>query len=199
MAAITNYTTLAAAIDTWDDRTHDSDELIGLAESEFRLHLGPNYAKETSATLSFTSGSATLPTGYVRAISLVHATYGELTQKSLAAVKQMRVWDSSGIPAIYAVTGSTVETAPAYTGDLTFDYEGTLTGLSADNETNWLITNAHQAYLSMCMSFAKAKFEDYQNAALLKANALQTVDDLVMQSTVGRQGNASVRIPGCTP
>lgn len=199
MAAITSYTTLAAAIDSWDERTHDSAELIGLAESEFRLHLGPNYAKETSGTLSFTSGSATLPTGYVRALALVHATYGELDQKSIAAVREMRVWNTSGIPEIYAVTGSTVETAPSYTGDLTFSYEGTLTGLSGGNETNWLITNAPQAYLSMCMSFAKAKFEDYQSAATLKANALQTLDDLVTQSTVGRQGNASVRIPGCTP
>lgn len=199
MAAITNYTTLIAAIDDWDDRTHDTAELIGLAEAEFRLYFGPNFAKETSTTLVFTAGSATLPTGYVRALSLVHTTYGGLTQQSIGAVRERRVWDTSGIPDIYAVTGSTVETAPTYTGNLTFDYEGTLTGLTAGNETNWLITNAPQAYLSMCLSMAKAKFEDYQGVVLYKAQALKTLDDLGIQSMVAQHGRGGVKIAGCTP
>lgn len=199
MAAITTYTTLAAAINTWDERSHDADELIGLAEGEFRLYLGPNYAKQTSSTLSFTSGSATLPTGFVRAIGLTHATYGALKQRDMAVVRERRVWDVSGIPDIWAILATTVETAPTFTGDATFDYEGTLTGLSSGNASNWLLATAPQAYLSMCMSYAKAKFEDYQTAALLKANALRTVDDLVIQATVGQHGRAGVNIPGPTP
>lgn len=199
MAAITNYTTLAAAIDAWDERTHDSAELIGLAEAEFRLHLGPNYAKETSATLTVTAGSAALPTGFVRPLALTHATYGELTQKPLARIRQNRVWNASGIPGEYAITGSTIEVAPSFDGDLTFDYEGTLAGLSASNETNWLITNAPQAYVAMCWSFAKAKFEDWQSAGLLRAQALATLDDLATQSTVGQFGRARPVLPGATP
>lgn len=196
---ITNYSSLSAAINSWDERTHDADELIGLAEGEFRLYLGPNFAKEASTTLTFTSGSAALPTGYVRAIDLVHSVHGGLTMSTIAAVRDRRIYDASGIPDIYAVTGSTVEVAPSYTGDLTFDYEGTLTGLSGSNTTNWLITNAPQAYLAMCMSFAKAKYEDYQTAALLKADAFRALDDLGIQSAVGAHGKAAVRIPGMTP
>lgn len=199
MAQVTDYTTLAAAIDTWDERTHDSDELIGLAEAEFRLYLGPNFAKETSATLTFASGSAALPAGYVRTLALTHSVYGTLGQRSIGAVRSRRIADASGIPDIFAITGSTVETAPSYTGDLTFDYEGTLAGLTASNTTNWLITNAPQAYLSMCLSMAKAKFEDYQGAALLRSQAISTLNDLGIQSMVGQLSRASVTIPGATP
>jgi hypothetical protein len=199
MAQVTDYTTLAAAIDTWDERTHDSDELIGLAEAEFRLYLGPNFAKETSATLTFASGSAALPAGYVRTLALTHSVYGTLGQRSIAAVRSRRIADASGIPDIFAITGSTVETAPSYTGDLTFDYEGTLAGLTSSNATNWLITNAPQAYLSMCLSMAKAKFEDYQSAAVLRSQAISTLNDLGIQSMVGQLSRASVTIPGATP
>jgi hypothetical protein len=199
MAQVTDYTTLAAAIDTWDERTHDSDELIGLAEAEFRLYLGPNFAKETSTTLTFASGSAALPAGYVRTLALTHSVYGTLGQRSIAAVRSRRIADASGIPDIFAITGSTVETAPSYTGDLTFDYEGTLAGLTSSNATNWLITNAPQAYLSMCLSMAKAKFEDYQSAAVLRSQAISTLNDLGIQSMVGQLSRASVTIPGATP
>jgi len=199
MSQVTDYTTLAAAIDTWDERTHDSDELIGLAEAEFRLYLGPNFAKETSTTLTFASGSAALPAGYVRALALTHSVYGTLGQRSIGAVRSRRIADASGIPDIFAITGSTVETAPSYTGDLTFDYEGTLAGLTSTNATNWLITNAPQAYLSMCLSMAKAKFEDYQSAAVLRSQAISTLNDLGIQSMVGQLSRASVTIPGATP
>jgi hypothetical protein len=199
MAAITNYSTLAAAIDTWDERTHDSDEIIGLAEGSIRLMLGPHFAKEASVTVAFTAGSAALPAGYIRPLSLTHATYGELTQMAVGEVRKRRIWDTSGVPGIYAVTGSTVEVAPIYTGNLTFDIEGTLTGLSGSNATNWLITNAPQVYLSMCMSVAKAKFEDFAGAATYQANAQGQLDELAMQAVVGAQGRASVAIPGATP
>lgn len=200
MAAITDYTTLAAAIDSWDERDdHDVDEIIGLAEAQFRRHLGPHFAKDARESLAFTSGSATLPTGYVRSLALTHSTYGGLDQSTIAQVRQRRVWDASGIPDIYAITGSTVEVAPEFTGNLTFDYEGTLTGLSGANTTNWLITNAPDVYLAMCLSYAKAFNEDYQAAATLRADALQGLDDLVEQSTVGAYGRATVALPGVTP
>lgn len=198
--AITDYASLVTALADWSERSdYDEDEIIGLSEGEFRIYFGPTFAKETSGTLTFTSGSATLPTGLVRVLSLVHATYGALTEQTAGAVREQRVWDTSGIPSIYAIQGTTVITAASYTGDLTLDYESTLTGLSSSNTTNWLITYAPQAYLSMCLSFIKARGEDYDGAGVLKAASLKTLDDLGIQATVAQQGRASIRIPGMTP
>jgi hypothetical protein len=199
MAAITTYATLVTALADWAERSdYDADAIIGLAEGEFRIYFGPSFAKEASTTLTVTSGSATLPTGLVRVVSLVHATYGGLTEASAGAVREQRVWDTSGIPSIYAIQGTTIITAASYTGDLTLDYEGTLTGLSGSNATNWLITYAPQAYLSMCLHFIKVRQES-PDAIGYKLTSLKTLDDLGMQSIVMQQGRASVRIPGATP
>ncbi len=86
-----------------------------------------------------------------------------------------------------------------YTGNLTFDYEGTLVGLSSGNTTNWLISYAPQAYLAMTEAFVKAREGDYASAAALKGDARDTLDELTKQSSVMQQGRGSVTIPGPTP
>lgn len=203
MAAVTDYATLSTSIGTWMKRTYaagDTDEFIGLAEAEFRLYFGPNFAKETSsASLAFTTGSATLPSGFIRSISLVHATYGPLNEATVGAVRARRVWDTGAVPALYAITGATILTAPSYTGNLALDYEGSLVGLSSGNSTNWLITNAPQAYLSMCLSMANARLKSFEQSATFKQSAMQTLNDLGIQSMVAQLSRASVHIPGPTP
>jgi len=202
VVAITDYASLTSAINDFTERAYaagETDRFIGLAETEFRLYLGPNFAKEASTTLIVTSGSAPLPAGFVRPLSLVHATYGGLREKAIAAIRERRVWDSSGVPDSYAITGTTVEVAPSFTGSLTFDYEGTLAGLTSGNTTNWLITNAPQVYLGMCLSMEKAFNEDWATAGALKASALQTLNDLGVQSMVAQFGRSTVHLPGMTP
>ena len=198
MAQITDYTTLAAAIDDWDERDHDADELIGLAEGEFRLYFGPNFVKETSSALTFTSGVASLPSGFVRPLALVHATLGDVPFRSIAAVRAYNYDSTAGDPVMAAITGSSIVTAPLYTGSATLSYEGTLTGLTSNNATNWLITNAPQAYLSMCLYFGKAKYED-PTAPGYKATALQTLADLGIQAVVAQYGRVGMTIRGSTP
>ncbi len=198
--AITDYTTLVAALSDWSESSngYSADEVIGLAEAEFRIYFGPNYVKDTSTTLTVTSGVATLPSGFIRPISLTHSTYGAIDQRLMDAVRERRIFDASGIPGIYAIEGNTVQVAPLYTGDLTFDYEGTLTGLSGSNATNWLITNAPQAYLSMCLYFIKAREED-PNAINYKQSSLATLNDLGFQAQVAQMARAGVKLHGVTP
>lgn len=202
MAAIVNYTTLAAAIPEWDKRTWsagDLDEIIGLAEAEFRLELGPLYPRETEATLSFVDGSATFSSRFIRPIALIVATYGRIPFRSSAEVKSNRASGLGGIPMMAAVDGGAIITYPAYTGDGTFLYEANPTGLSTSNATNWTITNAPQAYLKMCLSICKAKMEDYEAAALLKADSLDTLNKLGFQSMLAQSGMGGMTIAGPTP
>jgi len=200
--AIIDYATLTAAINDWSERSYTSaqtDQFIALAEAEFRLYLGPSFARETSAVLTFVAGSVAQPTGFIRAIGLTHLTYGALTERTIGSVRERRVFDTSGIPDIFAVTGSTIEVAPSYDGALTMDLEASLIGLSGSNTTNWLITNAPQAYLSMCLSMAKARDEDFGTAGTYKQAAMTTLNDLGIQSVVGQLGRSSPRIAGHTP
>jgi hypothetical protein len=202
MAAVTDYATLSTAINDFTDEAFSSgdlDRIIGLAESAIRLYLPPNFAKQASTTLAFTTGSAALPSGYIRAISLVHTTYGGLTQRDIGAVRQLRVFDTSGIPSIYAMTGATVEVASSYTGNLTLDYEGSLTGLSSGNTTNWLVTNAPHVYLQACIAVQKFYRMDMGNFAGMQQAVGQVLNDLGFQSIVGGFGRAGLTLPGATP
>lgn len=203
MAAITDYATLTTEIGAQMKRTYtaaDTDGFIGLSEGDFRLYFGPNFAKDTANTsLAFTSGSAALPAGFIRPIALLHLTYGLLTERDIGAVREERLYTTGAGPRIFAVTGSTIEVAPSYDGNLSLDYEGSLAGLSAGNTTNWLITNAPQVYLKMCLSYANARLKSFDQASLLRQAALQDLSDLGIQSTVAQLSRASVRIPGPTP
>jgi hypothetical protein len=201
MAAIVDYATLTTEIGAYMKRTYtagDTDGFIGLAEGEFRLYLGPNFAKQTSTTLSFTSGSASLPSGFIRPIAMTHATYGPLDEADIGLIRERRIY-ATGIPSKYAITGTTIELDITGDDSAIFDYEGTLTGLSGSNTTNWLILNAPQSYLKMCLSYANARLKAFDQAQLLRSAALQDLNDLGIQSTVAQMARATVRIPGSTP
>lgn len=190
---ITDYTTLAAAIATWDERTHDADEIIGLAEAAIRNALGPSYAREASTTISTSSsGVASLPSGFIRPVALTHATYGQIRQRTIAEVRQRIAADGAGVPDIFALTGSTILVAPTYEGDLTLDHEAILTGLSASNTTNWLITTAPHVYLSMCLSVAKAKFEDQSGSESYQRQAFDAIGQLRALSIAAQFGTAEM-------
>jgi hypothetical protein len=202
MAAIVDYATLTTEIAAHMKRTYtsgDTDGFIRNAEGEFRLHLGPNFAKDTANTaLAFVTGSAAMPAGFIRPLSLLHTTYGTLTETTIGDVRQRRI-SAGTVPGVYAVTGATIELDTTYTGNLTLDYEGTLTGLSGSNTTNWLVLNAPQSYLKMCLSYANARLKSLDQAQLMRSAALQDLNDLGIQSTIAQLSRASVRIPGSTP
>lgn len=202
MAAVSSYATLTTEIARVMERTYtsaDTDGFIANAESEIRVALGPHFAKETAgATLSVTSGSATLPTALVRVLSLTHSTYGSLDEIAIGTLRERRIagWT---IPSGFCITGTTILTDALFTGSLTLDYEGTLPALTSSNTTNWLVTYAPTVYLEMCLYHAFKDQEDVQNAALHKAVAMDLIEGLNRQSLVMQQGRASVTIPGATP
>ena len=203
MAAIVSYDTLTTEIGAHMKRTYtagETDGFIGLAEGEFRLYLGPNVAKQAHSTPTFANGSAALPSGFVRPMAMTHSTYGGLDEADIATIRQARVSGAS-IPSKYAITDSTIELDDdGYDGtDITFDYEGTLTGLSGTNTSNWLLLSAPQSYLKMCLSYANARLKAYDQAAALRQAALQDLVDLGIQSTVAQKARVTVRIPGATP
>jgi len=202
MAAITNYTTLAAAIPEWDKRSYTADvldEIIGLAEAEFRLELGPLYPRETTATLSFVSGEAAFSARFIRPIALIVDTYGRIPFRSSAEVKSNNASGLAGVPAMAAVDGDAIITYPSYTGDADLVYEANLTGISSSSATNWMITNAPQAYLKMCLYVCRARIEDYESAALFKADAMDTINKLNIQSMLAVNGMGGMTIAGPTP
>ena len=211
--ALANYTDLTASIAAWLDRTDLTSvipDFVALFEANANTEgairtqfnrtstsltttNGTNYVSTPSDFLSVDSALVTVPGGPFEVLSPFGGAAAMYTSYPSAAVAKNR-------PKGYINLASKLELAPVpdATYTITLYYYQKIPAL-VTNTTNWLITNAPQAYLSMCLSFGKAKMEDYQGAALLRSTALQTLEDLGIQSNVAQRGRAQVRIPGFTP
>lgn len=200
--AVTDYASIRTEINSHADRSYTQaqiDTFIGLFEADAQLELGPNYQRETSTTVAVASGSGSLPTGFVRPISLSHATYGVLDLKTRDALIAYNPTGASGVPTQWAIEGTSLYVAYALDADYTLHYEGRFAPLTSLNTTNWLIVAAPQAYFWGVLAQVRAYQKDFQNAAVLGAKAMDVVRKVVAQSMGGQFARASLNIRGATP
>jgi len=151
--AIANYTDLKAAIASWivrTDLTTQIPDFITLYEADAnrRIRIRQNM---TTAQLSLVQGtsSVTLPTDFLEDIELNYDDSAEvLTRAPFDAIDRLQTTDSqSARPALYAITGSAIvfetEADATYTLNLRYYEKWDI----ASDTTNWLLTNAPDAYL----------------------------------------------------
>ncbi len=169
--ALSTYSELRTAIENYSANTENTarlDEFIALCENRMwyghgtrgdPLHSEPLRisAMETSGDLSISSQTVAHPTGFLYARRLYLNTD---PKADLEYLPPDRFWqsnlarlDTTGQPEIFTNESTNFVFAAApdatYTGKLL--YYAKLTGLSASNTTNWMITNAPAAYLYGCL------------------------------------------------
>lgn len=151
--AIANYTDLKAAVASWivrTDLTTQIPDFIRLYESDAnrRIRIRQNMTS-TPLTLNQGDASVALPSDFLEEIELNYNDSPEaLTRGTFDAIDRMQTTDSgSGRPMLYAITGSTItfeiEADTTYTLNLRY-YEKW--DIETDT-TNWLLSNAPDAYL----------------------------------------------------
>ncbi|SDG34596.1 phage adaptor protein [Pelagibacterium luteolum] len=204
MTAITNYTTLIAAIDDWSERDYtdaQKDQFIGLAESEFNLVLRSYRRVEQNTLTTNSSGEATLPSAFRSMVSLKRDLSGAspLIPTDWRTLQALNPYALAGIPEYYAIKGSTLKVSPIAEGDFIAEMAVGLAGLTSSNATNWLITLSPMAYLAMCLSAAEAFQKNFAEAATWKGQALQYLDLVGIQSDVAQYATASVTLDMPTP
>lgn len=181
--AITDYGELKTAIANWlerDDLTSRIPEFIAMAEDTIaqdkRLRIR---AMETSTDLTISSRTTTLPTGFIGARRL----YLDGTPlKRVEFLPPEQFWirnlaTQTGLPKYFTIEGEDLVVGPApdstYTGKLL--YYARFDALSADTDTNWLLTNARGVMLFATLLEAGNFIEDDQRTVLWAAR----YDDLV--------------------
>lgn len=205
--AITNYSTLTTAINDWADRSYTSDKLqefVALAESEFNLvPQFKTYRRETTdATLTTdANGEATLPTGFIRMRSIVRDYSGATPLKPVgwAQLRELNPDSQTGIPIWYAISGTTLKVADVVADDFITTYETALTALTSGNETNWLITLSPLSYLFMCLAMVEGYNKNFDEAAVWKAQAMQKLAEIGIQSDLAQYGNAGIELEQVIP
>jgi hypothetical protein len=148
--------------------TEQLPNLIRLAEYRLnRLLLTPE--RETTATLTTTAGtqSVALPTGFrqVRKLKIIGDPGYPLSQVSPNVVE---TYDYAGRPTVFAIEGANLALGPipdsVYT--LTLLYLSRLAPLTANTQTNWLLTENADAYVFMACSMIEQHLGNAENAAL---------------------------------
>lgn len=166
--AITTFAELKTAILQWakPNTTLTAGETalaatyVALCEAEINRRLNtPDM--ETTASLTITSGVATVPTGFRRAVkmSLTEEPYRDLTFYPVPPVAAASNY-ATGKPVWYTRSGSSFIFHPPSSSTASLRYRRGLTGLSADGDTNWLLDDHPDIYLFGSLMQADVRFMD---------------------------------------
>lgn len=174
-----SYADLQSNIALWlarDDLTSYIPDFITLFEAAAarKLQVRP---METSASLTFTNGSASLPTDYISTRSLNLDGYGELTYMHPSYLRAANRNDTTGIPANYTIEGGNIKVLPLNdTGTYTLYYFAKNAAVSSS--LNWLFTNHPDCYLAGSLCEAYLFDKDIENAATWKARRDEIFDEI---------------------
>lgn len=170
--AIGTYAELQTAVASFlhrDDLTATIPDFIRLAEADLQVRAKLSQW-DSSATVSLTSGSGSLPSDFAHAQSVYYGTDWVLLHLPAAQYDSLAVAGESGDPEWFTIRGSSLHVYPYYTGDVTLKYAARFTPLSDSATTNSLLTLFPDAYLNG--SLAQAANWTQDDAALTKYSAL---------------------------
>ncbi len=152
---MTTYATLKSDITEYMARSDITDALkatfVRLAEAEIRRSVRIGAMETTDTSFSVNSRSTALPTGFIsmRSISSNATNKRELDYLPPARIRSAEIFDiSGGDPRAYTIEGSNLILAPVPTsGTLTLVYYKAFDALSADSDTNTLLSTYYDVYL----------------------------------------------------
>jgi hypothetical protein len=198
--AITDYASLKTTVADYLHRSDLSDDVVstfvqlGEARLNRKLRL---LEQEAQATLSLTADtdSVTLPTDWIETIDVIYADDKRGIQpQNIRNLNSQRTYDTTkSRPYLYATTNSTMkfEITADQTYSILIDYFQKWD--IATDDTNWLLTNAPDAYLYATLLEAKAYIKNLQDVELWSTGLKTALDDLNRLDNRSRR-NATVRI-----
>lgn len=167
--------------------------LVRLAEAGFNRNIRTKEQIAT-ATLTFASGVAALPSDFAEAIGLYNASGYEYVQQPVQATRAI-----NGAGSFYSIAGSNI-TVNGYDGDLTLQYYATLPTITDGmTDTNWLLTKYPGVYLYGVALEAAKHLRDAEMGKAYAALLRQELDDLSADDFRARYSRARVRLQGVTP
>ena len=147
---ISTYSELQSAVENWlhiGGLAARVPDFIALAEADMnrRLYIRANEDSTTGAL----SGSLTLPTDFLRAKRVAVEVSGKYRDLEYVPPESISDYGHSGSPHFYTLLGEQIQFDPSPDGSYTYllRYYKRFTPLSNASPTNWLLTNAPDAYL----------------------------------------------------
>lgn len=198
---LASYTELRSAIADWLNRA-DLDaqipDFVKLAESTLNRMLRDG-RMVSSATLTLTSGQATLPTDLLDVSYVVVSTDNTLpleqvTPQQLMILRRSRL-RAAGTPKFYSVIGRNILTAPIPSSatSLVVSYYAAVPSL-ASNASNWVLENHPDLYLYLSLMHAAPYLKDEARMAVFQSSVAMQIQQAA--SRAESLSLESFRVPG---
>jgi hypothetical protein len=187
--AITSYSTLQTAIADWLNRADLDQQIpdfIALAESTLNDVLRTSHMVDT-ATISLSSGRATLPTDaleivYAQVASAEDEPLEQITPQQLVMLRRART-RAAGNPKFFAVVGRQMLVTPTpASGSVDVDYYQKIPALTDSNTSNWLLEEAPHVYLYTALLHATPFLMDDARYQVFQSAVAQQVMNAVKSS-----------------
>lgn len=194
--ALTNYSDLVTSVGNWLNRSDLNaliPDFIRLFETRFNREVR-HPKMETTAVSVINEGdtSVALPSDFLaaRTVYVDDDPDNVLVAMSPANLRASYPYQNGGQMAAYAISGDTIELAPAANADgtLTLAYYATVPALTSTETTNWLMTLYPDLYLYGTLCAAQAYLQDDPRLAVWKGALDEAMDSLM------REGNKR-RVP----
>lgn len=217
MSSITNYGTLKTAIADWlgrSDLTTQIADFVSFATDLFNYGAGEDdpaspirapalrcREMEIVDDLTPTSGVCTLPDDYLQWRGVVEkaSVRRNLTYITPDAAELLYADRASGLANQFTIKASSLYTFPLASNDIELTYYGSLTALSGDSDTNWLLTKNPQAYLRAALLGAYDYTRDDDGLAKTGAMHRTFVTAMNRNSMLAQYARAGLTMAGVTP
>jgi hypothetical protein len=181
-----------------DDLTSNLDNFITLFESAINRKLFRVRQKETTATLTPSSGTVALPSDYLSAIRLTWTGSPRIDLDYVHPSYLQMIYPTSptDVPRIYTIEGSNILVRPVNDTALELLYNQKTAALSGS--LNWLYTNYPDVYLAGSLVEAYQFVKDTENMAIW-GTRLETALSEIRSNTFNQAGNMTIKVMGFTP
>lgn len=194
---ITNFGTLKTAIaDTLnrDDLASVIPQFVSLAQAQFNRKIR-SHRQITRGSLTIDAQFEALPADWLETIRITMDAnpIRVLTQISMDDLTRYRtaIDNTTDAPVYFSHNGTDIELFPtpstSYTGEIT--YYAKITALSADADTNWLLTNNPDIYLYGALVHTAPYLKDDARIALWAGLLAQAMDEIEDETAAARFGS----------
>jgi len=200
--AISNYGELKTAVANWmdrDDLTARIPEFIALAEARFNrvLRIRAMESKQTASTVAGQQNLA-LPTNYIQMRNVQMNTSPVTPMQYVTPEIFDRLYGGSatGTPKFYSIIANELQLGPTPDTVQTIEmlFYKKFDPLSADGDTNWVLTNAPDVYLYGALLEAEPFIMNDARTALWAEAFQNAISSIQEQDNKDRHSGSALRV-----
>jgi len=202
--ALANYANLKTAVGTWlsrSDQTANIPDFIALCHHKLMRVLRVREMETINSAFTIAAETVAVPTDWLETRKIYVTSSSPRYDLQYVSPDKIVEWNAdagTGVPRFFTVVGGEFQFIPipdaTYTGTLV--YYASLAQMSADADTNWLLTSHPDLYLYGSLLEATSLIQDDPRIQLWQQMYDRGLAELTRQSQHAKAGPAMQTRPG---